>query len=336
MAKAQPYPDTTIKAHYVEALSQLDSLLRVNGSFKEAVYTVENAYFRGQLDRDQFLQPIELLTKFCVGWRHSNLLTDYRYPDSVNFQKNFSIYRVMKDTVRLKGKGDTVYSFVPFRYEFDDFAGASNWPNMFVSKLLVTRKGNCHSLPYLYKILADETGATCWLSVAPNHIYIKNRSKEHGWYNTELTSGVFPVDAWITASGYIPLEAIQNGIYMDTLSNVQSLALCLLDLAKGYEFQTGNYSDSFLLQCSSLALQYYPLCVQALLLKAETLKRIYEQERAVQARANTTTYREMEGLYLQLFELGYREMPDSMYRDWLRSLEHEKHKYTNQQIGARK
>ncbi|WP_315821503.1 hypothetical protein [Paraflavitalea speifideaquila] len=47
MAQAQPYPDTTLKAYYAQALSRLDSLLRVNGSFKEAVYTVENAYFRG-------------------------------------------------------------------------------------------------------------------------------------------------------------------------------------------------------------------------------------------------------------------------------------------------
>jgi hypothetical protein len=300
------------------------------------VYTVENAYFRGQLDKEKFQEPIRFLTMLCRGWRRANPLTNYRYADSVNFQKNFAIYRVLKDTIRLKGKGDTVYSFLPYRYEFEDFAGTKNWANMFVSKLLVTRKGNCHSLPYLYKILADETGASCWLSLAPNHIYIKNRNKEYGWYNTELTSGVFPVDAWITASGYIPLEAIQQGIYMDTLSDVQSLALCVLDLAKGYEFQTGNYSDGFLLQCSELALSYYPVYVQALLLKAETLKRNYESERAGQTLAKSGSFQEMEKLYVQLFNLGYREMPDGMYRDWLRSLQRGKSKYMNKKIEARR
>ncbi|WP_315821501.1 hypothetical protein [Paraflavitalea speifideaquila] len=119
---------------------------------------------------------------------------------------------------------------------------------------------------------------------------------------------------------------------MDTLSNVQSLALYVLDLTKGYEFQTGNYRDDFLLQCSALALQYYPLCVQALLLKAETLKRIYEREQAAQTQAATVGYGELERLYTQLFDLGYREMPDGMYRDWLRSLQREKSKYLNKQI----
>jgi len=33
------------------------------------------------------------------------------------------------------------------------------------------------------------------LSLAPNHIYIKNYSEKIGWYNTELTSATFPTDA---------------------------------------------------------------------------------------------------------------------------------------------
>ncbi len=74
-------------------------------------------------------------------------------------------------------------------------------------------------------------GATCWLSLAPNHMYIKNRCSKIGWYNTELTSGEFPIDAWITTSGYIPLKAIQTGLYMDTLSNQQAIALCVLGLS---------------------------------------------------------------------------------------------------------
>src|SRR6202012_1332497 len=100
-------------------------------------------------------------------------------------------------------------------------------------------------------------------------MYIKNRCKSIGWYNTELTSGCFPIDAWIMASGYLPTKAIKSGIYMDTLSNAAAISICVIDLAKGYEHKTHNYYDGFMLKCCDLALKYHPEDVQALLLKAE-------------------------------------------------------------------
>lgn len=65
-----------------------------------------------------------------------------------------------------------------------------------------------------------------------------------------------------------------------------------------------------------------------MLLKAEILKRIYDkQEKA--SDAATATFGAMEALYTRLFELGYREMPESMYREWLQSVVKEKEKYAN-------
>ena len=84
---------------------------------------------------------------------------------------------------------------MPYSYDFDDPFGHKDWDNMFVSKLLNTGKGNCHSLPYLYKIIAEELGISAHLALAPNHIYIKHKNEKDGWYNTELTSGIFPIDA---------------------------------------------------------------------------------------------------------------------------------------------
>jgi hypothetical protein len=203
---------------------------------------------------------------------------------------------------------------------------------MFVTKLLATHKGNCHSLPYLYKILADELGATCWLALSPNHMYIENRCRKIGWYNTELTSGCFPIDAWIMASGYLPLKAVQSGIYMDTLSNQQAIALCILDLAKGYEHKTHNYFDGFILKSCDLSLQYFPLNVQAMLLKAETLKRIYEAQKGKRLPVAKKTFSEMQSIYMKLFDLGYREMPDQMYVQWLQSVGKEQDKYLNKKL----
>lgn len=228
----------------------------------------------------------------------------------------------------------------PFTYDFNDFFGKNSWSRMFVGKLLDTGSGNCHSMPYLYKILADELDAKAWLGMAPSHLYIKNRSKELGWYNTELTSGVFPNDAWITASGYISLEAIRNGVFMDTLSQKQCIGLCLYDLAKGYEMQTQNYSDGFIIKCCELVLKHQPNQVKATILKAESLKKKFEAlmkkqgaTKPAQIMADKSAaglYEEMQGLYVKTLETGYREMPVQMYIDWLKSIEQEK--FINQKI----
>lgn len=293
-------------------------------SFKYAVFLCENTYLRNKLDYIKFNEHITKLAdlvKYSVEL-NSVTLKGYSYPDSLDIQKNYALFNFFRDTLKVLSTVDGDVMHLPYTYDFKS-SSSEDWSNMFVTKLLATHSGNCHSLPYLYKILADELGSSCWLSLAPNHMYIKNRCKKNGWYNTELTSGEFPVDAWLTASGYISVKAIQSGIYMDTLSNRQAIALCILDLAKGYEKQTKNYYDGFIIKCCDLVLQYHPVNVLAILLKAETLKRVYEQQK------DNSIYAEVEKLYTQLFDLGYREMPEKMYQDWLKTMIKEKRKYSN-------
>jgi hypothetical protein len=192
-----------------------------------------------------------------------------------------------------------------------------DWSNMFVTRLLQTNEGNCHGFSYLYKILADQLGANCWLSLAPNHIYIRNYSENNGWYNTELTSSCFPTDAWLMTSGYITTQSIKSGMYMDTLSNQQAIALCILDLAKEYEVQTHQYEDGFIIKCCDLVLKYHPVNPIALLLKAETLKKVYFKQIKLKDPHSTGTYDVMSMLYLTLARLGYREMPQKVYEEWI-------------------
>jgi len=40
----------------------------------------------------------------------------------------------------------------------------------------------------------------------------------------------------------------------------------------------------------------------------------------------------MEDLYVKLFNLGYREMPEKMYMDWLQSVVKERNKYENKLV----
>jgi hypothetical protein len=235
--------------------------------------------------------------------------------------RNAAIFQFMQKPTLLQSRND----LAPYRYDFDDFNGDRDWRKMFVSKLLDTHTGNCHSLPFLYKILADETGAPTWISLAPNHIYLKQRNAQTGWYNTELTSYQFPMDSWLMASGYISRETVVSGIYMDTLTAKQNIVLCLVDLAKGYERKVGRVAaEPFVSKCVDLALQHFPHYINAQLLQAETLRHKFERQTSKQNAQQV--YAAMEAAYTRIFETGYREMPPQMYAQWLRSVHDEKHK----------
>ncbi|MBV4357146.1 hypothetical protein [Pinibacter aurantiacus] len=327
----QPLLNT--KNNYNACLDSLSVLLKNNGNFKKAVFLSENCFFNNKMQYEKFDAEVHRLTQIAKLWQRANPLIDYKEKDSADLINNLSIFKLLKDTITFIGPSEEKYYHQPYTYDFNDFFGRENWSNMFVTKLLLTHKGNCHSLPYLYKMLADELNANCWLALAPNHMYIKNRCRKIGWYNTELTSGEFPVDAWITASGYIPVKAVQQGIYMDTLSNQQAIALCILDLAKAYQQQTDNFDDGFIMQCCDLVLKYHSNNVQALLLKAETGKRMYQKEKFNKINTSSASFKEMEQLYTQIYNIGYREMPDKMYMQWLRSVVEQSEKYSNKQFA---
>jgi len=318
---AEPTAADFYEPAYQELAKMLDG--RYPLSFKRAVFLTENAYFDNRFSYEEFNQKINGLAHVCRLLKKTNdpyLL--YDRDDKENVARNAAIFSLMRDSTRLR-PGVTL---PPFRYDFEDFDGDEDWRKMFVSKLLVTHTGNCHSLPYLYKILADETGAQTWLSLAPNHVYLKQHDRKDGWYNTELTSYTFPIDAWLTASGYISRETIISGIYMDTLSAKQNVVLCLVDLAKGYERKVGRVAaEPFVSKCTELALQYFPNYINALLLHAETLRQKFERQ-TTKAEAQQV-YAAMETAYTHIFETGYREMPPQMYADWLRSVNDAKQKY---------
>jgi len=310
-------------------------------SFKRAVFEVENAYLDGQLDRALFQQELDLLTELVLQTMYNREL-QYSRQDKRQVEIHAAMFTVMNDTTTILFDENVSLVHLPFRYDFDDVFGRDSWQQMFVSKLLATRTGNCHSLPYLYKILAEELGVQAHLALAPNHVYIKLRNQQSGWYNVELTSRQFPVDAWLTASGYVHLDAIRSGIYMDTVSTKQSLALTLVDLAKGYERKMGGADPEFVLEIIEGALNYDPKSINALLLKAETLNKMIQSKskqlgsskisEAERHSALQSLFEQMQRTYANIHESGYRQMPESMYLAWLESLQAEAEKFENKNL----
>jgi hypothetical protein len=333
---------------FKETKQQLQNTLenRDSSSFKEAVFKTENAYMDGNLDYNEFYKRVTFL-KFLIEANSKTNLISYKGKDFDRVNLYASLFKVITDTILISVKDTQSYWHLPFIYDFEDIFGAKDWSNMFVTKLLRVKAGNCHSLPYLYKILCDELHLPCNLALAPNHLYIKHRAEKGGMYNTELTSATFPIDAWLMASGYITLEAIQNGIYMDTLSEKESIALCVIDLAQGYDHKYPDNDGKFIIECCDLALQHFPDYINAMMLKAETLLRLLKQlqkdthytylKEVTKLPDGKAKWDEMNALYGKMLQLGYRQMPEQMYVEWLTSLKTEKEKYTNKQApGATK
>ncbi|MCY1635760.1 hypothetical protein [Marinifilum sp. D737] len=321
---------------YDSTLTVLEGMIedRTPIDFKNAVYMVENSFYEGKLSYKKFCEAINYYKHLCEGLINARDLK-YNESDKEEVSVYAAVFSVMKDTIPIEvEKGKIIYN-LPLTYDFEDITGEKDWTKMFVSKLLTTYKGNCHSLPYLYKILVEELGGNAYLAYAPNHIYIKQHSKAFGWYNTELTSGMFPIDSWLMASGYIHLSAIQKGIYMDTLNAKQSIGTCMLDLAMGYQKKFGTKDGSFILKVCNRVLKYHPNNINALLFKAETKMNLWKQDNGKTKEQKQKEFEEIQKLYVQIHQLGYRKMPTEMYLNWLVSLKEEKHKYQNQKINLK-
>ncbi|HFG0566522.1 hypothetical protein LIS90_11890 [Flavobacterium psychrophilum] len=312
---------------FEQSYALLNSMLvdENNYSFKKAVFSVENAFLDDKLDTLFCNNQIRLLNNLSKSLIKERFLA-YVERDKEKVNKWASVFEVMHDTIPIN-YNDKLYKYEPFGYDFNDVFGHKTRENLFVSKLLETRKGNCHSLPYLYKILCEELGVDANLALAPNHVYIKHRNIKEGWYNTELTSGIFPIDAWIMASGFVHIDAISNGVYMKALNNRESIAVVMIDLADNYNLKFPNNDGTFILKCCETAIKEYPNFATALILQAETHKKQMKKEQNIEKAKMLLV--DLEKEYAHIHEIGYRNMPEDMYLNWLVSLKTERKKYEN-------
>ncbi|MBZ4036689.1 hypothetical protein K6T82_18105 [Flavobacterium sp. 17A] len=301
-----------------------------NYNFKKAVFSVENAYLDGSLDTTFVNSQINLMHVLSNSIIKSKKL-EYSERDKDIVNKRASIFSILCDTLPLSIDGK-IYTYQPFGYDFNDVFGHKTTENLFVSKLIKTHKGNCHSLPYLYKILCEEIGIEANLALAPNHIYIKHRSIKDGWYNTELTSRMFPIDAWIMASGFVHVDAITNGVYMKALNNKETIALVLVDLANNYNSKFPDNDGSFILKCTETAIKNYPNFATALILRAET--RYKQIEKNEDKTKRDLLFKDLQKEYEHIHQIGYRNMPEDMYFNWLVSLKEERSKYENKKLNT--
>ena len=298
-------------------------------SLKQAVFLVENAYLDNKISYQAFDQRIQSYARFC-----RLKMQEEKTDTASNAIKNDVLFRLLSDTLTVTDPATRKkITHYPVHYDFDDFYGQKDWTKMFVTKLMNTNYGQCHSMPLLYAIIAEELGATAYLSTSPSHLFIKYK-KGNEWKNVELTNGHLTTDAWLMASGYIKSEALKSRIYLDTLSPRKEIALMIQDLAKGYYIKYGF--DGFTSQCINTGLRYYPNDAYGMALKSdystvlfqyvvkqkpgETPQQVLSDPQAMRL------YKAMHGMYDALDNAGYAQMPEAAYEDWLRSIDQEKSK----------
>lgn len=238
------------KNHYVfeNAYRTIEDMLtgKRELDFKTAVFAVENAYYDGKLDSAMFFGDIERISK-GVKMTAKSLNTKMINKDMA---LNYCIYLFYTRSAPLN-------NYHPYEYDLEAITDSDNIETSFVSHLLLTGKGTCHSLPYLYKIIADEVEAKAFIAAAPMHYYIRTQDDKGKWFNFETTTGSFSRDSFYIESFHVNENAIKSGLYMTNLTKEGTLVQCLYDLLNIYEYKTGFYSNFFVRKCCELGLKYH-------------------------------------------------------------------------------
>ncbi|WP_035331625.1 hypothetical protein [Dysgonomonas capnocytophagoides] len=308
--------------YFTQAYDEIDRMLdgKDSLSVKRAEFLVEWAYMEGQLNYDTFCYQIDSVTTMLSQFILANGLQQYKTAG------NFALFEYFT-------KPNTLNGNIPFKYDFEDFAGENDFTKLFVTKVMRTHTGQCTSLPLYYKILADELGADAYIALAPNHMYVKHLSEDGKWVNIELTNGHFSTDAWMISSMDISAESIKNKVYLDALDDKKTVAHILTTLAQAYKKKYGY--DYFTLKCVNKTIEYFPQNMPALFIKFNTHLYFGQQYISkygeVASTFNSNNYKEYKATKALIENLGYRELSAENYQKWLDSMDDELKKQNNKQ-----
>ena len=163
----------------------------------------------------------------------------------------------------------------PFQYDLDDPYG-ENLHNKLLPTYLVTRRGNCISMPLLFIILGQKLGIDVTAATAPNHLFVKYRDTGGKLYNLEATSGAgFARDAWLRQQFMMSNESLRSGIYMRALTRKETVGAILDTLLESYDKQGMQQRR---IEMAQLSLQFNPRNVMAILHQHQAYLALWRQE----------------------------------------------------------
>ncbi len=179
--------------YFRESLAEITEMLegKKEMSLKKAVFLTENAYLENSRSYDWFCSDLNTNVDLIQSFMKKEGLS---LDDDIS--KKYMLQRFLADTLTMKDdKGNHQLTHLPFKYDFDDPFGKKDWSKMFVTKLLSDKTGQCHSMPLLYLMLADELKIKAWMSYSPQHSYIKVQGDKGIWYSYETTNGNYSTDS---------------------------------------------------------------------------------------------------------------------------------------------
>lgn len=221
-------------------------------SLKRAVFVTENAFFGNKMKYEEFDAAILNLKHICLL-----KMQEEKLDKNDGLAKLMMIFRILSEVIEVKEPGsEKTIIHHPMKYDFEDYRADVNTSNYMVSKLLAQNTEQCHSMPLLFLILAEELETEAFWCFSPSHSFIKFQDKQNRWYNIELTQGAVVTDDFYMNSGFIKSKAIQTGIYPNPQTMKQTIAHMLNDLSAYYISRYGY--DHFIEENSNLVLRYSP------------------------------------------------------------------------------
>ena len=323
--------DATAPAAFVSAKSEIENMLAGNTplSYERAIFLTENAYHKNELSEKDFSELIAFHTdniRQLIKANSKKTVKDFTPTLLKSSERqlkeyeaalaNYAIFLYMTDTTFFLEQNKVLYH-LPYIYSNQDPLGTLDFTNTQVNKLLYSeqQEGNCFALTSLFKIFSERLGSNAIICTAPGHVYIRHADDRGIYHNVELGSKSFPGTGSISVITYTTDQALKSDISLRELDLKQSVGLCLIYLAKGYEHQTNSKASDFAFDCAELALKYDSLNLNAILLKAEVLEaRLLAKNKSVAQLQSDKQFQQYQKLLVHLFDLGYREMPSEQKR----------------------
>lgn len=318
---------------YNNAFNTLKNMLtgKIPLSVKDAYYEIESANGNTFLSKEEYNHQIKKSSNFIKQW-----LAENKFDLKNNVSLNYGIQRFMSDTLTINKKpnkempGIKPLTHLGFYYDFQDYKAQKDERSYYVSKTFATGNGQCHTLPVVYLILAEQLGAKAYLSYAPIHSFIKYPDNKSNIHNYEVTTNWQISDQWYQDNFNIKSLAIKSGIYLNSMNTRQVVACAVLDLAASYYKRFGVADGSFITQCVDFAMDYFPgkeanitgwlMRYKVASVKLNRVYKAFPNKSKGEIAVMPGVREQIENFYMieeKIESLGYEPLSDSLYNKLL-------------------
>lgn len=344
LAQSAPKEDYSSPEFKVKTKSLSDALQTLKDmlsgkqtlSVADAYFIIENAYGSNYLLYKEYKETISRSVSFIKTWMQQN-----GYSLSNRDQVNLAIQKFMSQKLTTTMSTGTLESGIktqsithaPYFYDYNDYEAQKDHRNSFVTKCIATGSGQCASMPIVYLLLAQALGVKAYLTVAPQHSFVKYLDGKGVVQNYEPTSNWKINDNWYADNMFVNEDAKQSGIFLDTINYRQMVAMCVLQLADFYMRKFGTGDGQFVEDCLKTADAYFPKknCFDWYVIKSEFLRaqlfRILQANNIKDLKdigkvpQASQLFKQIQAIEQRLRILGYDDQPKGLYESLMENQE---------------